>query len=547
MSQNSETQLPAELQEQLYRDPVLFCRQLLAHWFPRKMPWVHRGVLAIVLRRTDFLLNFGTEHWQDEEATWTPEELQLIVRNFVQKDPSTGEIFPLFVLRYDAEGAIIAVDLKCKRFTEIIMPRGFAKTTVVNAAVLFKILFCERKVILYVSETGTHAETQLGNIKRELQVNQLILTVFGPLVPERGDMQRSTMDHLETMSGVVVIARGRGSQVRGLNHFGERPDEIVVDDMEDPESVSTEHQRDKALSWLLADLIPVLPRQNRSATITMLGTLLHRDALMMKMANDPRFTVVRFGALDIDENPLWPAHMDLRALEAERRAYASAGKLSIFYREFLSQLRSDDDAKFKPSYFEGIVQPIALTDCTARAIMIDPAISEKTSADSTAIAVVGMTAKGKIQLLDLWSKVGALPREQIDKYFELAQLWQCNRHGIEAIAYQTALVHLMREEMFRKHYYFEITEVRHKTKKTERIEGVLQPRFAGKYIGFQQEFSVLQGQLLDWPSGGFDESDAFAMAITLLDPYAAAAVDPDKSFEDDEYEPLDYKSMRGAP
>jgi len=546
MKQQTE-QTNTELQERLYRDPVLFCRLPLANWFPKKMPWVHRGILAILLRRTDFLLNFGVEHWQDEEATWTFEELELIVRNFVQRDLATGEIFPLFVLRYDEEGKLLAVDLRCRRFTEIIMPRGFAKTTVINAATLFKILFVERKVILYVSETGGHAETQLGNIKRELQVNQILLAVFGNIVPERGDMQRSTMDHLETLTGVVVIARGRGAQVRGLNHFGERPDEIIVDDLEDPESVSTEHQRDKALSWLMADLIPVLPRQNRSATITMMGTLLHRDALMMKMANDPRFTVVRFGALDIDGNPLWPAHMNEEALEAERRAYANSGKLGIFYREFLSQLRSDDDAKFKPGFFDGIVQPIALTDCIARAIMIDPAISEKVTADSTAIAVVGITAKGKIQLLDLWSKVGALPREQIDKYFELSQTWQCNRHGIEAIAYQTALVHLMREEMFRKHHYFEITEVKHKTKKTERIEGVLQPRFAGRYIGFQREFPVLQGQLLDWPSGGFDESDAFAMAITLLDPFAAQAADPSVNFEEDTYEPIDYKSMKGAP
>jgi hypothetical protein len=544
----NELQGDIELQEQFYSDPVLFCRQALASWFPKKMPWVHRGILAILLRRTDFLTKFGVEDWQDEPgAVWSEEELELLVKNFVQQDLKTNEIFPLFFIRRDAEGKVFAVDLKRRRFTALIMPRGFAKTTVVNAAVLIKILFQERKVILYVSETGTHAETQLGNIKRELQVNFVILAVFGALVPDRGDMQRSTMDHLEAKNGVVVIARGRGSQVRGLNHFGERPDEIIVDDMEDPESVSTEHQRDKALSWLMADLIPVLPRQNRSATITMMGTLLHREALMMKVTNDPRFTVVRFGALDIDGNPLWPAHMDEAALESERQAYANAGKLAIYYREFLSQLRSDDDAKFKPSYFDSIVQPIALTECVARAIVIDPAISEKVSADSTAIAVVGITSKGLVYLLDLWSKVGALPREQVDKYFELSQRWQCNRHGIEAIAYQTALVHLMREEMFRKHHYFEISEIRHKTKKTERIEGVLQPRFAGRYIRFQRDFPELQGQLLDWPAGGFDESDAFAMAITLLDPFAAQAVDPTKNFEDDEYEPLDYRSMQGAP
>ncbi len=509
------------------------------------MPWVHRGILAIILRRTDFLTNFIQEDWEDETAFWSQQELEEMAEEFLWKDDN-GELRKIFQLHY-ADSKVVQVDLLCKSYTEIIMPRGYSKTTVVNAAVLFKILFRERKFILYVSETGPHAERQLGNVRAELESNEKVLATFGEVRPARNDRAKWSNEELETTTGVVVVARGRGGQVRGLNHMGNRPDEIIVDDLEDEESVSTEGQRDKCLTWFLGALLKVLPRGNRSASCTILGTLLHREALLEKLKIDGRFTVVQFGALTRKGKPLWEFHMDAKALELERQAHARNGKLAVFYRELLSELRSDESAKFKAEFLEGIVEPINHEDCIARAIVIDPAISEKLTADSTAIAVVGMTAKGRIHILDVWGKVGALPREQVDKYFEMAKRWDCNIHGVEAIAYQTALVHLLREEMFRRGQYFEIKEIKHKTKKTERIEGVLQPRFAAKYIRFQRNFPQLESQLLDWPNGGFDYADATAMAVTLLDPSAHLAASPDEDLEEDEYEPLDQIYAMGAP
>ncbi|KKL46798.1 hypothetical protein LCGC14_2341930, partial [marine sediment metagenome] len=47
------------LMEKASLDPVFFCRTFLAHWFPKPVPWVHRGILAILLRRVDFLLDYG--------------------------------------------------------------------------------------------------------------------------------------------------------------------------------------------------------------------------------------------------------------------------------------------------------------------------------------------------------------------------------------------------------------------------------------------------------------------------------------------------------
>jgi hypothetical protein len=41
-------------------DPVYFCQTFLQEWFPDPMPWVHRGLLAMMTRRCSFLPQYGT-------------------------------------------------------------------------------------------------------------------------------------------------------------------------------------------------------------------------------------------------------------------------------------------------------------------------------------------------------------------------------------------------------------------------------------------------------------------------------------------------------
>lgn len=526
----------SEIIAELYADPIKGLRVLLPHWFPRKMPWVHRGIVAILFRRTDFLLNFGPEAWRDEDAEWTLEDLLKIQKHFLWEKPD-GTTEPIFEIEWQGDEPV-AVHMTLGRFTCIMMPRGFSKTTLVNGCDILKILFKDIKFLLKVSETGGHSEKQLGNLKREFETNERIIELFGRLQPDYQSSLKWTADEIHTTNGCFVVAKGRGGQVRGLNIDAIRPDSIDVDDLEDPESVSTPEQRDKVLNWFVADLKPVLPKLNPDATMTVLGTLLHREALLMRIARDPEWTFIRFGA-KVGDDWLWPEMMNETGWESEKASFALQGKLSKFYMEYGSEWRDDDSAKFKTEFFVGIIQPRSRAELVARAIVIDPAISQRIGADRTAIAVAGMTEKGIIHLCDSWGQVGADPRLQIDKYFEMRTAWDCTRHGVEAISYQAALVHLLREEMFRRHQYFEIVPITHSTKKSERIEGVLQPRYASRYITHQREFPVLMQMLLDWPNGGFDDVDAFAMAVTLLDPYAAFAADPSKDPCDDEFEPLE--------
>jgi predicted phage terminase large subunit-like protein len=492
--------------QEAYDDPVYFCKTFLPHLFPQEIPWLHRGVLAILTRRTEFLHRYG--------------EVDKIVENFVYE--RDGKIVPIFHRRDD--GSLYMV---LGRYTLIMLPRGFAKTTLAgNAVPLYDILYGEQPFAIYVSETATHAQMQMENIKRELESNERIKAVFGALRPGREDSARWAQDAFETTSGMAMAARGRGGQIRGLKHGPHRPRKIIFDDLEDKESCSTEEQRKKTRTWFYGDVLPALPELDRDATVVGLGTLLHQDALLTYLERDPQWTVVKFGVRDRGGNWLWPANINEHKYEVKKKSAVLAGELSTFIMEYDNVYTSDESAKFKADSIT--YAPAPPRDELQVAVYCDPAISEAKDADFTVIAAVGMSAQGKLYVLDMLAQRGMSPREQVDKYFEFLLRWRPQKAGVESVAYQKALVHLIREEMFRKKYYIELTAVRNSTNKIARINGILQPRYAAGYIVHTRRFPELEAQLLDFPNGKHDDApDAVAGAIALLDPYAPMAAGED--------------------
>jgi hypothetical protein len=76
---------------------------------------------------------------------------------------------------------------------------------------------------------------------------------------------------------------------------------------------------------------------------------------------------------------------------------------------------------------------------------MDPAISMKKAASHCTFAVAAVDSNARIHLFEVTGRAGMTPRQQIDTYFELSARWQCTEHGIESIAYQASLIHIMTE------------------------------------------------------------------------------------------------------
>lgn len=553
-------------------DPVAFCHFFLPHLFGGsddgkeigKIPWFHRGLLAILLRQVDFLWKYG--------------EVAKIMREFaitragltgVDDEPVViGRIFRVFdrksgfeytwqdVAQLEAkytpqelyEHLEIALHLT-GRYTLIMIPRGFAKTTIAGIAIpLFKICHKMEKFFIYISETSTHAEMQVNNIRNELVTNERIRMAFGNLVPKRSGDEKWSERFFETTNGVAMAARGRGTQIRGLNHKGNRPGTILFDDLEDKDSVKTPEQRAKTKKWFFSDVIPALPRKNANATITGMGTMLDPDCLIENLAGDPDWITCRFSCMNKQGEPLWPDMMPLKEIQRERNSFARQGLLHLFYMEYFNKYMPESMQRFRKEYFRFAVVPPEKV--VAWAIYCDPAIGKKRTSDRAVIQVAGVMEDGTIYMAAEWSERGHpdMVRVIVEHYFKLAKLFRPRFHGFESTAFQRALGTSLKDAMPRQGYYFEPIPINPTIAKNERISGILLPRMSSGFTIWHPMFEngETMQECLNWDPMDDDQPDdgpdCAAGCIGLLEDLAFG-YSSDKNPEEIDEEEMDELEM----
>lgn len=516
-------------------DPAFFARFFLRNWFPSPIPPFHLGMLALFNRKVEFLDKYPDAH-------------EFLLNHFSYlADPNDPESTELPVFQLDSEGKMMMV---AGANNAIIVPRGFSKTTLKKASDLHELVTDPRTFSVYVSESADHAIRQLGDIRRQLESNKLLRAAYGDVVPARTDSEKWGADEIQLKTGAILLARGRGSQVRGLLYDGRRPNRITLDDVEDKESVATAAQREKVSDWFYGDVVPAGNLMERDADfdpdterqqelqITVLGTLLHSECLLITLQKDVTFNHVRFGAKLENGQMLWPAKMGEATYNFQRERYRRNGKLAEFCREYDSTIRVEEDALFQYKDIS-IYQPTPFTALIQRAQACDPAISDQPGRDHCTILIAGRREDGALWFLEEWGGLGKTPREVVDQLFEFHLRFKLHVTGIESQQYQKSLVFLLREEMARKQLFFNVKPIiqGNDKSKDDRIAGILQPRYANGYIRHQKVLPRLEQQLLDFPNGKKDYADAAAMALSLLGETQFLAAPEGSAFQD-EYEPL---------
>lgn len=527
-----------EAVERSANDPGYFCRFFFLHWFPSEMPPFHLGVLALRTRKVDWL-----------NAPFYSNAIPFLLEHFkYAADPNDPTSIELPVFRMNDAGKLVMV---CDDYLNIIWPRGFSKTTLMNAANIYDCVTDGTTFCVYISKSAEHAEMQLGNIKIELETNELLRAAYSNLVPTRADTEKWQADQIQLLNGAILVARGKGGQVRGLNYRARRPNRIMLDDVEDDGLVESPTERAKTEKWFYsavekAGQVMEGAKDEEWAQqplrIMNLGTLLGSQCLMMTLAKDPKFNTVKFGAKLVYDDPndtrmLWPFKMPYSYYQTERARHQRIGKLAEFTREVDSAIRVADDTIFPNQFIYEFTTRASLAEV---AIFLDPAISDAIDADHAAITVAGRReSDGALWCLDEWGGTGKSPREKVDAFFEHHIKWQCTRAGIESQAYQKSLIYMMREEMAQKRYWFVISAVNRGSKenKSRRILGLLSPRYMNGMIRHLRPFTGLESNISDWPNGKKDYADSFASALTLLGESGALVIPQDERMKGD-YAPL---------
>src|SRR5574343_466421 len=274
----------------------------------------------------------------------------------------------------------------------IAAPRGWGKTSTVNLAYPSKkILFREKKFIVPISCTATQAQMQSENLKRELLTNPIISELFGPMKSDN-----FSRDCWITASGTMVLPRGAGQQVRGILYGNDRPDLIILDDLEDSETVRNPDQRAKLKEWFFGDVINSVNRSKNNWKIVMIGTVLHEDSLLVNLLEDPTWLSVKIELCDENYRSHWPDYMNDTQVRDLAESYAKQGLLHVFAMEYRNTV-IPADAPFQNKYFQRYKEhelDEKIRDRLESVVIYDPAKSTNPTSDYSAIVCLGLDTTG---------------------------------------------------------------------------------------------------------------------------------------------------------
>lgn len=238
-------------------------------------------------------------------------------------------------------------------------PREHGKSTIMDLVVVLWWLATQRKrFIVLVGDTASQAEGHLMTVVSEIEENELLLRDYPHLAPAmdaKRQLKKWTDREIINRAGQVVAAVGAGRSIRGLKRRQYRPDAVIIDDLENDESVETKRQRDKLESWLLKALLSL---GGKGCDYYYIGTLLHHDSVLarVKRKEEERQAAGRssvwdvkiFAAEDKDGKILWPERWSRERLDAKRAAIGSRA----YAQEYLNDPTLWEGGLFRREWFQ---------------------------------------------------------------------------------------------------------------------------------------------------------------------------------------------------
>ena len=378
-------------------------------------------------------------------------------------------------------------------------------------------------------------------LKRKFETSEFLACDF----PDVRPATKWTEDELEFTNGVKVIAKGRGQSIRGTKHLAQRPNIILIDDLEDEEAINTSEQRQKTQNWFDYDVEPALARDmerkffaiaaprgfGKSTTffrrliwailnpekepfnfVAFIGTVLHDDSMLNKLIKQKEdkykhWEVFKFQALT-DERSIWPQKQSTQELIQERQQ-----DIYKFSREKQNDPIPIGVGMFRKEYFKTWDK---LPENMHYFITVDLACTDKTYSDYTVIMVTALDSNNNLYVIEYTRQRYVDPDTIIKEILRLADKYPTKRIGIEKTNFQRFLIvnfqKAMRERDTNKRRYV-VQELNPDRDKTRRI-ATLQPWFSNGYIFIRYTMADLQEELLMFPRATHDDvADALAYVV----------------------------------
>jgi len=443
----------------------------------------------------------------------------------------------------------------------IAAPRGIGKTSIARTLAAKSILYRDVNFITYVSNSATAAEMQTENLKRELRSNNEVRKIFGDIkIADSGLNLDDTFSKASWIAfgNTLVMPRGWGQQVRGLNWNNHRPQLIIVDDLENKDEIMNEDNRKKIKEWFFSDLMKSVNRYKNDWKIIYIDTLKHEDSLLQTLLESSDWASVRLSLCDENFNSLAPDYMSTEEIAEEHKSHQEKGLLDVFYMEYMNEPTAAENASFKQEHFkyyeETDLSFIQKTKPILENIMIvDPAKTARMQSADSAIIGVGLDyAQCKIYFRDCVAEK-LYPDELYNEMFDMRARLGAHVVGIEVTGLEEFIKQPIKNEIIKRGPKAAFEPIWLKARggpvdgskgKLKRIAALV-PFYRQGYIYHNSSCCAkLETQLLSFPrSRLLDVMDAFAYVIEMMELGERYFNPPPEDSNDieSEYAELDYE------
>lgn len=286
------------------------------------------------------------------------------------------------------------------------------------------------KFVAAFSDAASQAETHLMTFKNELETNEYLKADYPELcapklVNSTGRSLASNSWRIVQSNDFIFDANGIDTNSLGKKVFGQRPDLIILDDIEKGEKNYSEYQAGRQMNTVFDDIAPM----NIYARMIIVGTTTMPNSMMdqfrkysqgergpeLKWITDQNVGVHYYPAImtaeDASERSVWPEKWSLEWLQSQRH-------LRDFAKNYMNHPVNADGNFWM--YEDVIIEDLEEYGNTI--ISIDPAVTKNKVSDYTGIAVLSRGDDDNVYVRDAF-QLKVSPSELSERVAALVDIY----------------------------------------------------------------------------------------------------------------------------
>jgi len=250
----------------------------------------------------------------------------------------------------------------------------------------------QKKFVMIVTLTQRQAKQIMTNIRTELETNVTLKKEIGPF--ESKDTEWGAYSIILNRHKAKIMVLSMEQSIRGIRHGANRPDLIILDDVEDLATIKNPDIRDKTWDTVTSS---ILPAGSENLKVIVIGSKLHEDGVIMRFRKEidagirKKSRYIEVPIVYSDGRIAWPDRFKTMDDVEQEKRLKTGGNESAWRREYLNEIVNAEDAIIfgKDIHRYKDLPPFdSKNEFRFIALSVDPAISTSSTADCTAITIL---------------------------------------------------------------------------------------------------------------------------------------------------------------